>query len=274
MTRWGAFFKMNGNWTGWTAQLLFCVFALSGCSTTSPDSWRDQPVLRVGVAPDYPPIIFKMKGRVAGVEADLARQLAYDLGRPLEFVEMPWDLLIPALLHGRIDVIMSGMSVTPIRKVRVDFCDSYIDNGLMAMIRSRDLEKFESPDQIHNARINVGVQAGTTGDVYMQNNMKNATRMEINQPRDVIYEFQRERVDMFIHDAYAVIWMISENEGDYAGVLLSNDDEQMAWAVRRNDTELRTDINMVLAVWREDGTLIEILEHWLPDNPMLDAIRK
>src|SRR6266446_6697505 len=76
------------------------------------------PVLRVGTAPHYPPIAFKQHGHVTGLEVDCARGVADELGRRVEVVELDWEALIPALESGKIDVIMSGMSITEARARR------------------------------------------------------------------------------------------------------------------------------------------------------------
>ena len=68
--------------------------------------------MRVGVSPDYPPMVFKQNDRITGAEADLALRLGNALGSPVEFVEMGWDQLIASLMEGKIDIIMSGMTIT------------------------------------------------------------------------------------------------------------------------------------------------------------------
>jgi ABC-type amino acid transport substrate-binding protein len=86
--------------------LLFSSYAGAEGSGAKP------AVLRVGVAPDYPPIIFKLNGQMTGVEADLAKKLAQKINRSVQFVQLDWDELIPALMEEKIDIIMSGMTIT------------------------------------------------------------------------------------------------------------------------------------------------------------------
>src|SRR5258708_11871996 len=73
--------------------------------------------LRVGITPDYPPLVFGQAGAVAGAEIDLARALAKELNRPVEFITLQRDDLINAIQDGRIDIVMSGMSVTKTRQI-------------------------------------------------------------------------------------------------------------------------------------------------------------
>lgn len=86
-------------------------------AVTGPSAARS--MLRVGVSPDAPPVAFMRDGRIVGVEPDLAQALVNHFQRPLALVPMDWQSLIPALLAGRVDAIMSGMTITQAREVRV-----------------------------------------------------------------------------------------------------------------------------------------------------------
>ena len=70
--------------------------------------------IRVGMSADYPPLHYKQDGQVVGIEADNATAVSKITGLKVEIVELPFAQLIPSLLSGDIDAIMSGMSVTPI----------------------------------------------------------------------------------------------------------------------------------------------------------------
>jgi ABC-type amino acid transport substrate-binding protein len=89
--------------------------------TQSDPTRPGAPLLRVGITPNYPPLAFQKQGALSGLEPDLARAVGRELGRPVVFVERPWQILIPSLEAGEIDVIMSGMSMTEARQHRVWF---------------------------------------------------------------------------------------------------------------------------------------------------------
>src|SRR5689334_1634629 len=137
-------------WLTWLSISL--ALMLSSCGThegqTTPPSTsvlqtpappRTPPAaLRVGIAPNYPPLAFKQQGHLAGLEVDFAHGLEVELSRPVVLVELAWDTLIPALESGTIDVIMSGMSITGARTQRVRFVSNYLQVGQMAMFRKAD----------------------------------------------------------------------------------------------------------------------------------------
>ncbi len=87
--------------------ILPVFIAACTCLLAAEPAANDQPPLRVGVAPNMPPMIFKQGKTIAGVEADLAQALGRELNRPVAFVELAWVDLIDALEANKIDVIMS-----------------------------------------------------------------------------------------------------------------------------------------------------------------------
>ena len=156
--------------------LLSALFLLMGYGGASAEQRAESP-LRIGVAPDNPPIIFTSNGQMKGLEADLAVQLGKDLDRPIEFVKVPWDGLIGALIKGDIDIIMSGMTITEARKVRIAFSEPYLKSGLLAAMRARDKQKYTSLDSIIKAFPNIGVVRGTTGEAFVRKNIPRAGRV-------------------------------------------------------------------------------------------------
>ena len=100
--------------------------------------------LKVGVTPIFPPMIYKENGTFAGVDADFAKALGQELGRPIQFVELDWADQIPALADGRIDIIMSSMSITLARQIRVNFSNPYLTIGQVAVVRREDKDYLYS----------------------------------------------------------------------------------------------------------------------------------
>lgn len=230
------------------------------------------PPLRVGISPNYPPVIFESGGSVAGIEVDLARNLARRLKRSLELIRVRWDRQIPSLVEGRTDLIMSGMTATTARKVRVDFADPYMKSGLLAAIRKEDEGKYANRKAVLNAALTIGVIEGTTGDAFIQKELPTAPRTKVSDMKQAIYMLKDQRsVDIFVHDAAAVIWAISESEGRLTAYWRLLTDENLAWAVRREDQALKAELNAALGGMRADGSLESIRVRWLPYYRQLEG---
>jgi ABC-type amino acid transport substrate-binding protein len=241
---------------------------LTGCedyySHPPPPAAIPANALRVGVTSTYPPIIFKQGAEFAGVEADLARLLGTRLGRPVHFVEVLWDQQIDTLMAGRTDIIMSGMSVTEARAVRIVFSEPYLEGGLMAAVRSEDARRFVSREDLLQTDGVVGAIQGTTGDVFVQRNFPNARRVTLSLASDGALALRRRTIDMFVHDGPSIAWLVSANEADLAGIFLPLNRENLAWGIRRDDPALLARVNDALGAWKRDGTLNEVLVRWLP----------
>jgi len=238
-----------------------------GCATTQDTKRVVEPkqnTLRVGITPTYPPLISKLGDTIAGVEVDLAQKLGIELNRPIEFIELRWEELIPALLEGKIDIIMSGMSITEAREVRIIFTDSYLKTGLLIAMRSEDAKKYTSINDIQQNHLAAGVIKDTTGDVFVQRNLPRARRVPFSRSDLAAFDLKNRRIDIFIDDAISVIWLVSENEADLTGLWEPLTEEYIAWGVRRDNQEFLAQVNAILSRWKQDGTLNSVLLKWLP----------
>ena len=240
---------------------LLLALMVSSCST--PQGGKPGP-LRVGVTPNYPPLIMKQGEKAAGVECDFAVQLASDLNRPLQLMPVPWELLLEELEEGRIDIVMSGMTITPARQVRASFCDSYMNNPLIPVVRRGESVNFGSADAILRWNGSVGVLANTSADAFVRRNFPNAKVMTLSSRDDVVFYLANQRIDLFIDDLAAAVGIVSVNENRLELVKIPLGTQQLAWAVQLGDEPLRLQANEALARWREAGLVDRILDRWMP----------
>ena len=235
--------------------------AASSCATARRS---ELPSLRVGATLNYPPVIQRANDRVAGVEADFAEQLSRELGRKLEWVIVPWELQLDELEAGRIDIVMSGMTATPARQVRAAFCDAYMENPLVAVVRRGEAGGYASAEAVIGAMANVGVLKGTAADAFVRKKFARAKAMGISQREDVAFYLANQRIDMYVDDLAAAVDIVSRNETRMELVRISLAGQELAWAVRLDDKALRSQANEVLAGWRANGFLERVLERWMP----------
>lgn len=257
---------MRVHFLGWC--LLAAVIG-AGCTAgqapgrPAPVAPAPSPALRIGMTPNYPPLVFKREGTVVGVEADFAARLGQFLQRKIELVELSWPLLIPALQQGRIDIIMSGMSVTPEREQTVLFAEPYLRTGQMAIIRAKDVAVLGQPSALYRGRRKVGYAAGTTGARFVQDNLRQATGIAFPSADAGLRALRAGEIDVFIHDA-PTAWRVAEDRGGaLLGLYTPLTVEHLAWAVRKFDTPLRQQLNAALSTWRQDGSLQAILDRWI-----------
>ncbi len=225
----------------------------------------DENILRVGVSTNSPPLIFRQGNNIVGLEADLAVELAKYLGKSLRFVELEWDDQIPALLDNRIDIVMSGMSITALRKVRVDFALSYFESGQMALIRRKDAARFSTGLFSFATSSAIGVIKDTTGEYYVETQFSNVKKKLYKNSNAAVKDLIEKEIDMFIHDAPMILYLASENESRGLTVLFALlTKEPLAWAVRKDNTELLESANNFLQVINDEGKLNKMIKAWIP----------
>jgi ABC-type amino acid transport substrate-binding protein len=221
--------------------------------------------LRIGISPDYPPLAYKDGAfGLVGVEVDLANQLGKGLGKKIVFVETPFPELINALLEERVDVIMSGMSVTAERIKLVNFTDSYAPVGQMALIRAKDVALYPNVQVFSNTTQKVGFVQDTTGELAARGLFLQAKIVPQPTIEEGVLALRKEEIDVFIHDA-PTIWRITGNpsEQELKGLYWRLTNENLAWAVRKDDEPLRFAINQELTALKESGRLKQILSRWV-----------
>ena len=254
---------------------LLLIVAAAGC-TTQPESLRQSlisleapqaaaDILRIGVAPKFPPLIFERNGTITGLEAELGRMLAEELGRKPVFVKMEFTQLIPSLMNDHIDIIMSDMTVTDQRRVRVAFTNPYLQLGQLALVRNEDIRTYDNVGIIVG-KARIGVVKGSAGDIFVERNCRKAEKVSFTSPEKAASALIQKRIDVFINDAPVIWWLASEHEADgltYQRAPLTR--EEIAWGLLPENTELINDANSILERWQENGTLERVSRRWLPN---------
>ena len=221
--------------------------------------------LKVGINPEYPPLVFRLPDATNGLEIDFAKALGHELGRPVEFVVLRWDELLDALLEKKIDIIMSGMSVTKPRQLRIRFSEPYVRNELRAIFPIKESARYKTVDDLLKTSAKIGVVPGTTADVFVKKNCPNAQIVPIAQRKDAATLLLKvKRMDVFIDDSFSLADIVSKNESDIAYLQEPLSEENLAWGVRPDDPQFLAHVNSILSKWKSDGTLDQLLDRWIP----------
>ena len=232
-------------------------------------------LLRVGVSTNAPPLIFKDRGTIVGLEADFARDFAKYLGKSLQFVELDWEDQIPALLENRIDIIMSGMSMTALRKVRIAFTKSYFRSGLMALVRNENFYKFKAGFFSIKDGSGIGVVKSTTSEYFVDRFFANYKRISFPTSKSAIKALKKKSIDMFIHDAPIILYLAAENETkDLTPMYSLFTEEYLAWGIRKQDEALLKAANEFLESTNKSGRLQTLIQRWIPFTKKIETPAK
>lgn len=232
---------------------------------------QDSPIVRsndirwVGTSETAPPIIVEQNGEVRGIEADFARDLAKALGKKVRFVPMYWPNLIYDLREKRIDIIMSGMSVTDERRIQVVFLEPCLVIGQTGLIRGKDQTELEYTEAILSTNRRVGTEKDSIGEHFVQENMRDARHVSFPTLAAATRALVEGRTDVVIHDSPCIRWLENRHVDD--GLIVAPSvftKESLAWAVHMDNTDLLESINRILLKWRETGKVEKLINRWIP----------
>lgn len=232
------------------------------CGTAFAASVMDKDVIVVGTEGTYPPFEFHDKtGALVGYDVDLVNAVAEKLGKKIEWVDMAFDGLIPALLTKKIDMIAACMSVTSARSKKVDFSDPYVVT-YSAFITLKDDDKVKGLEDLKNKK--VSVQLGTTEDLYISG-VEGVDVKKFSKLDDAVREISLNRVDAaFMDEPVAKDYIASTQfEGKLkVAFTVELEGAPKALAVNKDQPVLLASINDALKELKEDGTLSSIEQKW------------
>ncbi len=227
--------------------------------TAEPDA-NDGGKLIMGTNAAFPPYEFIGEGdKIVGIDAEIAQAVAEKLGLELEIKDMEFDSLIPAVQGGSIDIALAGMTVTEKRLESVNFSDTYA-TGVQVIIVKEDSEIAKVED-LDGKKI--GVQSGTTGDIYATDDYGQENVSQFNNGSLAVQALINGQVDCVIIDNEPAKNFVAQNEGlkildtEYTV-------ENYAAAIAKENTELLESFNKALGELTADGTIKEIIEKYIP----------
>ncbi|MGB1271157.1 MAG: transporter substrate-binding domain-containing protein [Endozoicomonas sp.] len=126
---------------------------LPAASEALIDQVVERGVLRVGLATFEPWVMKKPDGKLYGYDIDVSRKLASELGVEVAFMEFAWEALLPALLDEKIDIIISGLTMTTSRNLKVNFTLPYSNSGVQLLVSRHSPRKLESLKDVNQPSV-------------------------------------------------------------------------------------------------------------------------
>ena len=244
---------------------LLPLLLLGPVHATSAAQVRQKGALVLGTDPQFAPFEFKNDaGEIVGFDVDIARAIAKDLGVPLKIESVGFDALMPAsVTSGRVDLAMSGITITPERGKVVSFSNPYFRSAQVFITKNGNPGKFAWP--VGNLKgKTVGVQANTTGQYAADDKLKPlGANIKIYQDFSAgLADVRAGRIDALIGDAPTVDYLKKALPGQYqqAGKVLVAEDYGAAFG---KNSDLVAAANKTLARLRASGAYQKLLDKWI-----------
>ena len=248
--------------------LVMATAVFSACGSKSSDSKSGgdgKQVLSMATNAEFPPYEYVEGEDVVGIDVDIAQAIADKLGMELKVDNMNFDSIIPAITSGKDAIGAAGMTVTDERKKNVDFTDSYA-TGVQVVIVREDSKITDVKDLTTKGADNtIGVQLGTTGDIYCTSDIQDkrfGKVQQFNKGADAVQALVSGKIDCVVIDNQPAKEFVKANKGlkilDTEYVT-----EDYAIAVAKDNTELKDKINGALNELKADGTIQKILDKYI-----------
>ena len=242
------------------------VLLLSGCGDDiqKADSKEDQLV--VGMELAYPPFETKDEnGNPSGISVDFSKAFGEYLGKEVVIENISWDGLIPALQTGKVDMVISSMTITEKREETVDFSDPYA-NAMLALLTNVD-SNVETIDDLNAEGMKIAVKTGSTGYLYAQEHLNKAEIIALPDESACVTEVSQGKADGFIYDQLTIYRNWMENQDTTKAIFIPFQDvEKWGVAVQEGNDELREQLNEFIKKYTEEGGFDELSEKYLSEE--------
>ncbi len=227
-------------------------------------------VLKTGTSATREPFCYVNDKRIiTGHDGELARRIGARLGRPIEFVDMKFAALIPALQSGKVDLIVAGMTDTEERRRSVDFTQSYFENSQVLIVKKVLADgppagarrtTLRSQEDLKNARI--GVLLGSVHDTYAMQHYPQATVLQYKNPSELVLAVRSGKIDAGIYTHETLLDILhTDDQLQLLGDTLFT--VPIAMGFNRNNDALREKFNQFLQKIQKDGTYDDMVDRWI-----------
>jgi len=231
--------------------------------------------LLVGTESGYPP--FEMtdkKGRIIGFDIDLAKEMAKAMGVKLKVINTAFDGIIPALATKKFDIIISGMTVTQERNLKINFSAPYIVVGQTILLNKKHEGKIISYKQLNDAKYIITSKLGTTGEQSVKRLMPKAQYKSFEESATAALEVVGNKADAMVYDLPFCISFIA-TQGRKNLVFLDEPFtyEPLAFGIRKGDPDFLNWLDNFLKQLKNDGRYDRIYDKWIKNTDWMQNLK-
>jgi polar amino acid transport system substrate-binding protein len=252
------------------------VLAVAGTSTAGPvlDRIQKNGELVVGVSGDQPPLNATARdGRIIGLEADIASRLAADMGLKLRLSTMPFADLLPALSDGKIDLILSGMTMTTKRNLKVAFAGPYYVTGKAFLTKQKTIAALKNADGIDSPEYTVAALKGSTSQMYVEKILPRAKLVPTVNYDEALNLVLQDKAHVMVADYhFCAVAAARHKEKGLTTVDAPFTFDPIGIAMPDGDPLLYNLLQNFLATLAGSGDLKKMTERWFKDASWLKEL--
>ena len=257
------------------ASFAACTVFTSTVANAQEKVTSSEKVLNVGCEGAFAPFTYiDDKGDITGFDIDLIKVLGEHLGYKVKINVMPFDGLVPSLMMGNIDLIISGFTISEERAKKVDFSDPYYLCGMSYVITKENAQKYDSYEKLDGHQI--CSQLAATGTNFTQKFLAKSKDKIFNTPPETYIELGNGSCLAAIHDKPVNdFFLTKDTSGKFTSVEIKKhiDKEYYGIAVQKGNKKLLDEINKGLNEIEENGAFEKVSMTWFGNN-ILDTLKE
>ena len=269
-------------------QLVLCVLALGLlCSTALADDIElarkstinaiiERGELRVGFDAGYMPFEMTDKnGQFIGFDIDIAKEMAKAMGVKFVPVNTEFDGIIPALMTDKFDIILSGMTITQERNLKIGFTDPYIVVGQSILLNKKLEGKITSWEQLNDPQYSVVSRQGTTGEEAAKRYLPKAKFKTFEKEADGALEVANDRADAWVYDMpFNVVFYAEQGKGKVIHLDKPFTFEPLGIGIKQGDPDFMNFLNNFLRQLKADGRYDRMYDKWIKSTDWFARTQK
>ena len=239
--------------------LFLGLFAYGSSYSVTVDQIKQRGYLKVSTNAEFPPFEFREGEQILGIDIDIAKQIAKRLGVELKVNDVSFDSLILELSNGNCDFSIAGMSKSEEKSKSVDFSDPYYVAKQLILVAKNS--EIASAKDLNDKKI--GVQLGTTGDIYVSENYKTSKIVRYNKISDASSDILSGALDAIVVDdlpAQKLSGMLKNSVKVLDTPLF---EESYRIAVAKGESEILNQVNIILKDMLQSGEIDKIVQKYV-----------
>ena len=234
----------------------------TSAAPNATSSQTQKKVLKVGMELAYPPFETKDNaGNPTGISVDLAKDFAASMGMEAEIQNISWDGLIPSLQTGKVDVVISSMTITEKRKAQVDFSDPYA-KAYLALLISKN-SNVQKAEELNASNRVIAVKQNNTNDTYARDHFPKAKINAFDSENACVTEVSQGKADAFIYDQLTIYRNSVQFAGTTRALYIPSQDAESWGMAFKKGSELSAKANEFLKKYTADGGFDSLSEKYL-----------
>jgi polar amino acid transport system substrate-binding protein len=253
--------------------LVMALALIAGCAHTGGvksapppelESIKNKGQLVVGTTGSMPPFnMITREGELIGLDIDIARFIAEGMGVKVKFETMAFAELLPALEAGKVDMVISSMTITPKRNLDVVFVGPYFISGKGLLTKIGTLANAKNPVEVNKPGVKLTALKGSTSQVFVEKILDKTEYLPAGDYEEAVLKVVSGDAHAMVADyPFCIVAVFRYPDEDLLTIVTPFTYEPLGIAVRSADPHLINWLNNFIAILEGSGNLEELKERW------------